>query len=184
IHAFTEYGVVSGEGESDIGFNGNKFVLSGDRRYIFTYDVATDTKSPVYDAGATGLYDQVYLTPDDNIVVGWYATGSARQNGVEPLGGSDMTFKRQLTHAIAHMDVTRDTTGEEVLVWVNAADANLQVPCVDGVTKVRLSDGKQTCIWQGNWNWKVAIHITAPDNAGYFFMETYAPSDPIPPTGW
>src|SRR5205814_8073345 len=72
IHTFTEYAEVSGKGESDIGFNGNKFVLAGDSRYIFTYDVATDTKSPVYDAGSAGLFDQIYLTPDDNVVVGWY----------------------------------------------------------------------------------------------------------------
>jgi hypothetical protein len=115
--------------------------------------------------------------------VGFYANGSSRFTGVE-LYNKDMTFLRQIAHALGHMDVTRDSTGAEVAVWANAADAQLQVPCEAGVTKIRLSDAKQTCVWKGNWNWHVAVHISAPDDSGWFFMETYAPSDPIPPSGW
>jgi hypothetical protein len=181
VHAFSEYTNVSGMGESDISFDGRYLVLAGNKRYVFVYDLVTDTKGPIYDAGAAGLFDQLYITPDNNIIVGWYAKGSARMNGVE-LFDKNMVFQRQLAHAMGHMDVTRDTTGEEVMVWANGADSQLQVPCPAGITKVRLSDAKQTCVWTGDWS--IAKHVSATDNNGWFFVDTYNPNDVIPPAGW
>jgi hypothetical protein len=180
VKTFSEYTTISGKGESDIGFGGNQFVLSGNNRYIFVFDASTGTKSPVFDAGGR-YFDSLYLTPNNNVVVGWGANGSARFNGVE-LFDKNMKFQRQLTHAIGHMDVTRDTNGDEVLLWANGADPDLKVPCDAGVTKVRLSDAKQTCVWVGDWN--LAIHVSATDKSGWFFIDAYNPVDVIPPTGW
>lgn len=151
VRTFSEYTRIRGEGESDIAFDGNSLVLAGDHRYIFVYDIATDTKGPALDAGTNG-FDNMYLTPDKHVLVGWYANGLNRFNGVE-MYDKNMNFLRQIAHAMGHMDVTRDTAGEEVAVWANAADAQLQVPCEAGVTKIRLSDGKQTCVFKGDWDW-------------------------------
>jgi hypothetical protein len=181
VHAFTEYSRISGMGESDICFDGKHFVFAGNSRYVFVYDIATDAKGPVFDAGSSGLFDQLYITPDDNVIIGWYARGSNRRTGIE-LYDKNMNFQRQLAHAMGHMDVTRDTTGEEVALWANGADANLQVRCDAGVTKIRLSDAKQTCVWTGDWS--LAIHVSAADNNGWFFVDTYNPIDINPPTGW
>jgi hypothetical protein len=181
VHAFTEYSRISGMGESDICFDGKHFVLAGNSRYVFVYDIAADAKGPVFDVGSSGLFDQLYITPDDNVIIGWYARGSNRQNGIE-LYDKNMNFQRQLAHAIGHMDVTRDTTGEEVALWANGADANLQVRCDAGITKIRLSDARQTCVWTGDWS--LAAHVSASDNSGWFFVDTYNPKDVTPPTGW
>jgi hypothetical protein len=65
--------------------------------------------------------------------------------------------------------------GDEVLVWCNSADP--QPVCNNGVVKVRLSDGRQTCLVSLDWG--LALHVSAPDG-GSAFVETYAPSDPDP----
>jgi hypothetical protein len=182
VRTFAEYSSITGKGESDICFDGTHFVLAGDDLEIFVYDISADLKRPVFEAGRGGGFDQLYITPDDNVIVGWSAAGTDRSTGVE-LFDRDMNFIRQLTHAIGHMDVTRDSNGEEVLLWSNGADPLPLLPCAAGITKVRLWDGRQTCVWSGDWS--LAVHVSASDNSGWFFVETYAPGDPIPPgPGW
>jgi len=78
------------------------------------------------------------------------------------------------------MDMTRDTNGDEVMMWANANDPH--PICNNGVVKVRLADATQTCL--ATFDWSLAIHISGTDNSGWVFVETYAPGDPIPPSGW
>ena len=68
VHTFTEYTRISGEGESDICFDGNHFVLAGDRRYVFVYDISNDTIGSVFDTGGRG-FDSLYITPNDNVTI-------------------------------------------------------------------------------------------------------------------
>jgi hypothetical protein len=181
VHTFSEYSSISGKGESDISDDGDHFVFAGDSRYVFVYEISTDKKGPVLDAGS-GKFDDIYITPKNNVIVGYYATGTARFMGME-MYDRNMVFLRQATHAIGHQDVSTDTNGDEVLIWANGADPAPVVSCNAGIVKVRLSDGKQTCVWtEGSWT--NAYHISAPDNSGWFFLETYNPSDVIPPNGW
>jgi hypothetical protein len=86
-----------------------------------------------------------------------------------------MNFVRQLTRAGGHMDVTRDSNGEEVLVWFNSADPT--PICENGIVKVRLVDSQQTCLL--SLDWSLAGHISATDHS-WILAETYAPSDPDP----
>ena len=180
VHTFTEYTRISGEGESDICFDGNHFVFSGDHRYVFVYDISTDTKGSVLDTGGRG-FDSLYITPNDNVTITWLTNGSSRFNGIE-LFDINMNFLRQLAHAGGHMDVTRDVNGEEVLLWVASGDPQPQTNCNAGIVKIRLADGSQACIWRADWS--MAVHVSAPDNSGWIFAETFVPSDPIPPNGW
>jgi hypothetical protein len=182
VHTFPEYASISGKGEEDISADGDHFAFAGDSRYVFLYEISTDTKGAVLDAGA-GTFDSLYITPNNNVIVGYYATGSKRFNGFE-VYNRNMQFQRQLTHVLGHQDVTLDTNGEELLVWANGADPNPPVSCPAGIVKVRISDAKQTCIWNGPSDWSNASHISAPDNSGWVIIETYDPVDIIPPTGW
>jgi hypothetical protein len=114
--------------------------------------------------------------------VTWYTNGNGtRFTGIE-LFDRNMNFQRQLAHAGGHMDITRDVNGDEVLAWAGGGDPWPQTNCAAGVVKIRLSDGQQTCIWRADWS--MALHVSAPDNSGWVFVENYVPSDPIPPTGW
>jgi len=178
VHTFSEYSAISGLFESDICFDGNHFVLVGDGRFVFVYEISTDTKGPVFDAGGIA-FDSVYITPDDNVLITWDTNGTGRSQGVE-LFNRNMVFQRQVARAAGHMDVTRDTNGDEVLVWFNAGD--LTPICNNGLVKIRLADATQTCLL--TFDWSLAGHVSATDNSGWVFVETYAPGDPIPPSGW
>src|SRR5262249_24898514 len=116
-----------------------------------------------------------------NVIITWLANGSNRFNGIE-LFDRNMNFLRQLTHAGGHMDVTRDVNGDEVLAWVASGDPQPLTNCAAGVVKIQLADASQTCIWRADWG--LAAHVSGPDGNGWVFVETYAPSDPIPPDGW
>lgn len=181
VRAFTEYTTVYGSGESDICFDGDHFVLVGDSRDIFVYEISTDTKGPVFDTTGLGGFDSVYLTPDDNVLVNWYTPGEGRYRGVE-LYDRNMRFLRQVSRWIGHMDVTRDITGEEVLLLVNAGDPQPSANCQNAVVKIRLSDAQSTCLI--SFDWRLAQHVSAPDGSGWFFVSTYSSADLSPPDGW
>jgi hypothetical protein len=186
VHTFSEYAVISGKGESDISLDGDHFVFVGDNRYVFVYTISSGAKSAVLDTADLGGFDSVHITPDNNVTVTWLQAGSARYNGIELFdgnvgsggsGGSGaMQFLRQVTRAGGHMDVGRDTNGAEVLLWANGADP--APVCNNGVVKVRLSDASQTCL--ATFDWSLALNVSAPDDSGWVFVATYAPSDPDP----
>jgi hypothetical protein len=178
IRRFDEYRTISGKGESDICFDGNHFVLVGDGREIFVYDIAANVKGAVLNA-RNRAFDSVYITPNDNVTVTWANAGNRRFAGIE-LFDRDMRFIRQVAPAGGHMDVTRDTNGDEVLLLANAADP--RPVCDNGIVKTRLADGAQTCLL--SLDWSLAVHVSAPDQSGWVFVETYAPSDPLSPPAW
>ncbi len=81
------------------------------------------------------------------------------------------------------MHYTRDTNGEEVLVWTNSNDPHPSGNCRNGIVKIRLVDATQTCLLQLDWS--LAVHITAPDGNGTVLVDTEAPSNPDPDsTAW
>ena len=111
----------------------------------------------------------MYLTPGHTLgtvstlcAITWFQNGPSRYNGIE-LFDRNMNFQRQLTQAGGHMDVTRDTNGDEVLVWTNAADP--AYISENGIVKVRLSDGHQTTLV--TFDWSLAVHVSAPDSSGW-----------------
>src|SRR5262249_37650821 len=121
-------------------------------------------------------------TPNNNVTVTWVTNGNGtRYTGIE-LFDRNMNFQRQLAHAGGHMDVTNDLNGDEVLLWVASGDPQPLTNCKAGVVKIRLSDAAQTCVWPADWS--MGVHVSAPDDSGWVFIENYVPSDPIPPTGW
>lgn len=177
LHTFSEYGSISGNGESDVCFDGDHLVLAGDGRYVFVYDLANDTKGPVFDTGGRG-FDSLYISADDQVTITWYESGTSRYQGIE-LFNENMVFQRQVARAGGHMDMARDTNGDAVLVWANSADPN--PVCDNGVVKVRLSDGQQTCLQELDWS--LAVHISCADS-GSCIVGTYAPGDPAPSGSW
>ena len=178
VHTFSEYSAISGMGESDISFDGDHFVFAGDRRYVFVYRISADAKSPVFDTAGYG-FDSLYITPNNNVTITWLQSGAVRYTGIE-MFDANMTFQRQVARAGGHMDVTLDTDGSEVLVWTNSNDP--QPICNNGIVKIRLADGQQTCL--ASFDWSLAVHISGPDNSGFVYVETYAPGNPAPPAGW
>ena len=176
VRTFSEYSSISGRGETDISQDGNHFVLVGDNRYVFVYELSTNTKGPALDTSGKG-FDSVYITPYNNVTITWLQAGTSRYNGVE-LFDRNMDFLRQVAHAGGHMDVTLDADGSEVLVWTNSNDGLPLAGCNNGFVKIKLSTAQQTCLL--SLDWSLAVHIAGTDNSGWVFAETYAPGDPNP----
>jgi hypothetical protein len=179
VHTFSEYTAIKGNGESDISFDGDHFVLQGDGK-VFVYTISTDIKGPAFDTGGR-TFDSLYITPNNNVTITWGIAGTARYNGIE-LFDQNMNFLRQVAHAGGHMDTTRDVNGDEVLIWTNAADATPIPNCANGIVKIRLSDAQQTCLLALGWG--RAVHISAPDASGWALVETYQSSDIMPTSNW
>jgi hypothetical protein len=180
LHSFAEYRQISGTGESDLSTDGDHLALVGDDRYVFRYEISTDTSGRTLDTSRIGSFDQVMVTPDNQILIGWRAKGTARGRGLE-LFDPDMNFMWQISQATGHMDVARDNDGGQIVIRTNADDPN--PICDNGIVKIRLGDLQQTCLLTLDWG--LAPHISAPGEMPWFFVSTYAPDDPQPgDPGW
>ena len=176
VHTFSEYISISSGGEAEISYDGDHLVLIGDNlltpgsREIFVYRISTDTKGPVFDATLTGGFDAVYITPDNNVLIAWLATGTGRFQGTE-LYDEDMNFLRQVANNNGHKDVTRDVDGSEILVQTNSADPTPIPNCQNGIVKIKLATAHQTCLL--SLDWSLAVHISAGDQDGWVYVSTY-----------
>ena len=181
VHTFSDYAAISGVGETDISLDGDHFVFAGDNRFIFVYQISTDQVFPALDAAGNAFVD-LQITPQNNVIVSWKATGETRFTGQE-LFDINLNFLRQVGHADGHKHATVDTNGDEVVIWTNSNDADPIPNCQNGIVKIRLADATQTCLLQLDWS--LAVHITAPDGDGWAFVDTEAPANPDPGSpGW
>lgn len=167
VRVFTEYSAISGLGESDMSEDGDHMALCGDKREVFVYDMVADKKLPTF--GAPAGLNGLYITPDNNVICG----GTTGVNMFSRLG----VFMRKLAQSQSHMDVMRDTNGDEVLIRLNGADNPPLAGCNNGVEKIRLADGKVTCLWAIGWSPKggassLAAHVSCPDK-GFALISTY-----------
>ena len=177
VRAFTEYGAISGRGKADIGFGGNKMVLSGDTTSIFVYDADTNTKSPVFNTAGNG-YESLHILADDQVMIGWNGVGSGRYRGLE-LFDRNLNFVRQLAQSTGHMDVTRDLNGDPVVVYTSSNDP--AAICENGITKIKVATGQHTCLLELDWS--LPVHISTNDQ-GWAVVSTYMPGDPNPSGFW
>jgi hypothetical protein len=179
VRKFEEYGEISGRGENDLSADGGHFALVGDGHEIFLYEWSTNTKGAALDARRFGSFDQVMVTPDNQVLVGWNAVGPGRGQGLELFDGN-MAFMKQVSRAAGHMDLGRDFDGAQVVVRSNAADPD--PICENGVVKIRLGDEVQTCLL--SLDWSLAVHVSMPDVGPWIVVSTFAPADPTPDAGW
>jgi hypothetical protein len=177
VHTFAAYTSIRGNGESDISFDGDHFVFIGNNRFVFVYQISTGVSGPAFDTGGRA-FDSLYITPNNNVTITWYDRGTARYTGIE-LFDKNMNFLRQVTRAGGHMDVALDADGGEILVWTNSNDS--LATCPNSIVKIRLSTAQETCLLALDTS--LALHISGTDNSGWFFVDTYAPSDPNPASG-
>jgi hypothetical protein len=180
LHTFTEYSSINGKGESDISQDGDHFVFAGDGRHVFVYEISSGRKSQAIDL-AGHAFNNLYISPSNSVLVGFLSSGTSRYTGIE-MYDRNMNFQRQVAHALGHMHLTRDTNGDEVVIWTNSGDPQPIANCQNGIVKVRLANAAQTCLLQLDWN--LAVHITAGDGNGVAFVETYDPRNPFPQSSW
>jgi hypothetical protein len=180
LHTFNEYSYISAQGESEISYDGDHIVLAGDGHEIFVYTISSNIKGPVFDTSGKNAngWDAVYISPDNNVLIAWAMNGSSRYQG-EELYDKNMNFLRQIANNNGHKHMTRDVDGSEVLIQFNAADPTPMPNCPNGLVKINLANTQQTCLLQLDWS--LAAHVTAPDQNGWVFAETYNSTPLSPP---
>jgi hypothetical protein len=162
VHTFRQFNEINfGGGETDISEDGDHIVVIGDERYVGVYRFSAGTFGPTLDTGGRG-FDYFDMTPNNNVIVRWGEQGPGRYQGFE-LFDRNMKFIRQIIPFGAHADRGRDLNGDEILLVLAAPDLQLPPGCeTSGIEKVRLSDGKKTCLM--GLNWDVGGHISANSN--------------------
>ena len=175
LHTFSEYSSIFAQGESEMSYDGDHIVLAGgpagDEHEIFVYTISTGTKGPVFDTNGHGPgWDAVYISPDNNVLIAWLTNGTNRYQG-EELYDQNMNFLRQVANNNGHKHMTRDVDGSEVLVQTNSGDPTPIANCQNGFVKIKLANAQQICLLQLDWS--LVVHVTAPDQGGWVFAETY-----------
>ena len=67
--------------------------------------------------------------------------------------------------------MTRDVDGSEVSVRTNWPDPTPIPNCQNGFVKLNLATVQQTCLLELDFS--LSVHVTAPDQGGWVFAETY-----------
>jgi len=202
VREFTEYvdydpvgrNGVQGLGEGDI--KGNLWALAGmlptGQREVFLFDVETgqhggvlllepDAASPLtfmHSGRAHGL-DNIYATPSGNCLIGWYAKGKDRFQGVE-LYDRNMNFVRQLATVMGHMDVGT-YQGRDVVVWCSSADPDLwgDGSNVNKNAVVLIDQAPMNRKILLELDWKLAFHVSCSDGPEAL-ISAFAPANTLP----
>ena len=158
LRKFTEYtnlGPAGGEG--DLSADGRFWVMDGDGKEMFVYDLIDDIKYPVstFDLGSLGSkggnvgVDYGAITPSGKyIAVSWGTDPgiNRRYAGIE-LYDLNWNFIRQLHPSIIHWAMGYDAFGDEVIYTVVTHDyPGFFAPCggkAGDLVSVRMSDGRQ-----------------------------------------
>lgn len=156
LHKFNEYNEIGpAGGEGDISDDGRYWVLDGDEKEMFAYDLIDDIKYPVstFDVGSMGSkgsdvgIDYACISPRGNyIVVAWGTDpGVGRYRGIE-VYDKNWNFQRQIYPGIIHWEVGVDAFGEEV-VYTAGTKRYPEFAELDGINtgdfiSIRLRDGK------------------------------------------
>ncbi len=152
VWTFDEYASITGRGKSDISEDGSHFVFEGSKNgssEIFVYDCVKNIKGA---ALALPGVNNLYITPDNNVVVSYFPAGNARYCGVE-LFNSAMVFQRQLVNANGHLAICRDVDGSEIMLWTNSAENPVTLSDFpNGVIKVKLADASQVGLLRLGWS--------------------------------
>jgi len=158
LHKFTEYNEIGpAGGEGDLSGDGRFWVLDGDGKEMFAYDLIDDIKYPVstFDLGSLGSkggnvgVDYATISPSGQyIVVSWGTDPGIdrRYAGIE-LYDKNWNFIRQLHPSIIHWAMGYDAFGDEVIYTVVTHDfPEFFAPCggkAGDLVSVRMSDGHQ-----------------------------------------
>ncbi len=193
IRKFTEYnGIGPAGGEGDISFDGRYWVLDGDAKEMFVYDLIDDKKYPVstFDVGSLGSkggavgVDYAAVSPRGNYIVLSWGTDPGqgkRLAGIE-LYDKNWNYIRQLHPSIVHWDTGIDAFGDEVIYTVVTHDYP-EVFKSTGATpgdivSVRLSDGQQRLLKDiPNWAHMAISACNSYTDGQYIYVSYHNRSD-------
>ncbi|MDZ7724649.1 MAG: fibronectin type III domain-containing protein [candidate division KSB1 bacterium] len=166
LRKFDEYSEIGPSGgEGDLSDDGRYWVLDGDAKEMFVYDLIKDVKHPVstFDlgslgskSGSVGVDYATISARGDYIIVAWGTDpGIGRYRGIE-VYDKNWNFQRQIYPGIIHWETGVDAYGEQV-VYCAGTTSYPEFDALDGIStgdfiSIRLRDGyvrllKDVPIW-------------------------------------
>ena len=186
LHKFNEYKKIgTAGGEGDISLDGRFWVLDGDDKELFVYDLINDVKyrPSSFDLGSLGSkggnvgVDYAAVSSQGNFVVVSWGTDAGmgrRFAGIE-LYDKEWNFIRQLHPSIVHWDSGIDHAGDEVIYTAVTHDfPQFFASCgatPGDLVSVRLADGRQRLLKDiPNWAHMSISACNAMTNGDYIFV--------------
>lgn len=166
MHTFEEYSSIDDDGEAEISLDGDHRVLCGmlpnGQKEVFVFELSTATKGPVFPQAEP--FDGLKISGANQAIL-------SRDAGLFALGPQ----QRQLTTCDGHAAIGRDTNGDDILLWTNAALVPSDPSFPNGVMKIRIADGKQTGLFA--FPWVDAVDITMPEAGDCCYVSTYGSAE-------
>lgn len=172
LHTFA--GKADDGGEADLSEDGNCRIVTIDGQYALVYRFQQDSISTALPLPAG--FDSAYLTPNNNVLIADQSSITLYDSNLKPIMAKN--GQNKITNANGHHDTMHDLNGDEILIWCNSNDSSGRnknaelATCPNGIIKVRLSDGHQSCL--GSLNWDLSMDISGADpNSSYCLVSTY-----------
>jgi len=180
VHCFAEYAAIGpAGGEGDLSDDRRYWLLDGDGRELFVYDLVELRKGPVapFEADFKAIDYAAMTCSGEHIIVLWRQTGTGPHSGVE-LYDRDWNFERQLVPYCPHLEVAYDGAGEEIIVCAAPYQQD-EFLAGTGITpgdliSVRLRDGALTLLLDmPKWTHQVYSAANSSTTSGVVYVSLY-----------
>lgn len=174
VHAFMEYGSITGAGETQMSRDGSRIALVGtdpgtfELVEVFVYDLAA--RSKIATMPLPGSFDSVRMTPTGRGIV-VQGTAGAHYYSIQ---GSRLVHEREVMSGAGHSDVGLGPNDVEYLFAVKSTEDN-------NVYAARIDAPGETLILPVGWRGlPTGMHVSAnsTQNDGWVHVVTYADGVP------
>ncbi|MGD9497420.1 MAG: hypothetical protein AB7Y46_14060 [Armatimonadota bacterium] len=177
LHTFDEYtGIGPAGGEGDVSDDFRYWVLDGDGREMFVYDLIEREKGPVtpFPVDFRAIDYATVTSSGDYVAVFWRATGPGRYQGTE-LYDREWNFQRQLVPWCSHAEFAYDADGAEIMVCAagfHAEEFTGPAGVRPGdIISIRLRDGKvSTLLTMPKWCHQMYSTCNTLSTPQYIYM--------------
>jgi len=193
VHTFSEFGNVSGMGESNLSHDGNRLALrgrnpvSGDPQ-LFVYEFSSDSVIASLDIPTIpGFFDGTIAPSGDRVII--HTFPERGRGGIIEVwdineGAGTLTQGYVLPRGGGHNDSSYGPDGKEYMIIIDSWVSNT-------LYRYDLDDGTRTTLMHFGWDGSqspIALHVSTNSmhNDGWIYLSTYIGnrSDPDPSQHW
>jgi hypothetical protein len=171
LHTFSQYKKISfGNGEGDLA--GDVIPIVADEQFGILFDagLGSFTKAVNLHGYTNGAQVDVF----DVTHSGEYVVLIGVDGGTH-IFDQNMNYLNVLVEYGGHSDRGVDAIGNDALVITNSNDPTPILNCENGIVKVSIPDGQETCLLELDWS--LAVHISCNAAIPWCLVSTYGDAD-------
>lgn len=177
LYKFKQFTKIDDGGEADISEDGKYRAIVGDDKHVFLFDL--ENLSSLLSSSTTNYNPNfsLYLTPNNNVLI-------PSMKDISMFSKNMVPYSQKIASIGGHMDVGRDLSGNEILVWCNSADSSGKdknpylESCKNGIVMINLATSKQTCLL--SLDWSLDVHISCPMKSNFCLVSTFRNNEKNP----